>query len=181
MRPHTVSFCGRIFDLSHTFPQSLTARTASRPDGVSIRCILSCHCFTLSPTADPTSDYEYNFEGELRVFCPERYERSKAIFSHFSYALERATSFKVMRSKDNSGQINNLTVDDLADGVRYCMYFDVSRSSGDGVVELLLHVRSAYTRQFRKSGADFVKIGTLIDQKLGLRPQLVPSRKRRKK
>jgi hypothetical protein len=55
------------------------------------------------------------------------------------------------------------------------MYFDVSRSSGDGVVELLLHVRSAYTRQFRKSGADFVKIGTLIDQKLGLEPRALDS------
>lgn len=181
MRPRVVTYLGQDFDLSHTFPQSFVAKTENRPEGVSIRCILSCHCFTLSPTADSTRDYDYRFEGELRVFCCDRYELSKSISTHLQNALENARTFKAVRSKDKNGQSNNLTVDVLEDGLRYSMFFDLSQSPAGDAADLLLHVRSAYMRNFRRRGAELVRVGTLIDQKLGLRKSKNLSAKHRKK
>lgn len=150
------------------------------PGGVRVKCVMSCHCFTLSQSADTTFEYDYDHEGETRVFCPERYELSKSILAHFEYALGRAQSFKVFWDVDKSGGVNNLTVDDRNDGYRYCMYFDLSRHDDETGRYVLLQIRSAYRRDIRLSGRNQVKIGTLIDQKLGIRPMKTRKKKRKK-
>jgi hypothetical protein len=180
MRPATFSYEGKSYDLSHTFPKTFQAKTKGRPVGVNVKVALSCHCFTLKANADSGETPDYQFENEIRWFCPNRFEDSKTIHGHFDYALQRASTFNVSWTKDSSGNVNYLTIDVPEDGYRYCMYFDVGLSKDRPGCEVFLIIRSAYRQQIALKGRDHVRLGTLIDATLGIRPA-GKRRKRRKK
>lgn len=179
MRPTEIIHDDKKYDLSHTQPKTFKAFTKGRPDGASVKVVLSCHCFTLNVSADPGSKPDYNFEGEERWFCPDRYEDSKTIHGHFEYAFERASTFNVNWTKDASGNVNYLTVDSPEDGYRYCMYFDLGVSKNKDS-DVFLIVRSAYKQRISTKNRDRVRFGTLIDGVLGLRMS-GKKKKRRKK
>lgn len=60
------------------------------------------------------------------------------------------------------------------------MYFDLSRHDDETGRYVLLQIRSAYRRDIRLSSRKQVKIGTLIDQKLGIHPMKTRKKKRKK-
>lgn len=180
MRPTEFSCDGTAYDLSHTFPRIFNAITLGRPDGVPVKVVLSCHCFTLKVSADSGDAPDYQFEDEQRWFCPHRYEDSKSIHTHFQYALERATTFNVNWTSDANGNVNYLTVDSPQEGYRYCMYFDVDISKNNTASEVFIIVRSAYKQHIKFKTRDRIRLGTLIDERLGIR-NLGKKKKRRKK
>lgn len=179
-RPVEFHCGGETYDLSHTFPKIITAKTKGRPGGTPIKIILSCHCFTLKVIADSGEKPDYQFEDEVRWFCPERFEYSKSIHGHFEYALKHASSFNVFWTSDNSGNINYLTVDLPEEGFRYCIYFDIGASKKDSSCEVIINIRSAYKKRIKIKNRDRVRLGALVDQVLGIKKP-GKRRKRRKK
>jgi hypothetical protein len=139
---------------------------------------MSCHCFTDALAAEGDKPPDYNFEGERRYFCEERFQLSKSIFPHFEGAFQRARSFKVIQTRDASGNLNFLTVDNPEDGYRYCIFFDVKRRIENKSSYVLIHIRSAYRKHIKFSSRQKVKLGTLIDRALDLQK---PNRARKGK
>ena len=179
-RPDTFSYNSKDYDLRHTFSKTYVAVSEGRPDGINVVCNISCHCFTSSYCPDGAIPPDYITEGENRWFCPNRWELSKTLHAHFENALLNAARFKVFWSNDRTGSKNLLTVRNPDDGQSYCIYFDVSVQGNGANRYLLLQVRSAYLQSVNLSGRDKVRLGTVIDQILGIRQKGNRKNKRKK-
>lgn len=118
------------------------ARSKSSPVHIRVRIEYSHHCFSQDPSKliDVHPDHVYHWDGrpsDPRVFCPVRWEASKALpdlLLHLDerncYATRRNNHFAVKR--------------DLPSG-HYVVYFHVERRITGGA-DIRLFVESAYHR-----------------------------------
>lgn len=144
---------------------------------------MSSHCFTESESessSNSENSIPYVFEGERREFSLERFELSKRNWPHLESAFSSAASCKVPFDADKTGSVNDVMIDEFIDGERYCVYFDLSAKRDADGRYILFQIRSAYRKYVAVTGRQAVRLGTLIDQALGLRSRNRPKRRREK-
>lgn len=136
---------GTIYDLTHLHPKRLVYRQEakdSKPARVYVvDVIFSIHCFTrkIKPGENPDQSLLYADTRESRVFDFRRYELSKGLLAIVD-GLHR-------RKCHHSGKGNFFVVEIVnqeGELMDYEIYFDATRSSERGVVNL--YVQSAYVR-----------------------------------
>jgi hypothetical protein len=138
-------FEGMIYDLTHLHPKQLTYRQEAKGDKPErvyvVDVIFSIHCFTrgIKPGENPNRSLLYADTRESRVFDFRRYALSKEL-PNIVEELHR-------RKCHHSGKGNFFVaevIDQNGNLLNYEIYFDASRSSKKGVVNL--YVQSAYVR-----------------------------------
>jgi len=144
-------FEGVLYDLSHLHPRAVTYRqpaASGKPERTySVDIIFSLHCFTrgIKEGEKPDKAFLYRDSREARVFDFRRYELSKNLLAIIEQLHEKKCY--------HSGKGNFFVVEIITeDGARqnYEIYFEASRSSRKGVVNL--YVQSAYVRDEAHKG-----------------------------
>jgi hypothetical protein len=136
---------GALYDLGHLHPKRLTysqAAKGNKPERkYDVDVFFSMHCFTRGITEVETPDKSllYKDSRETRIFDLRRYSLSKELPA----IIDGLDS----RKCHHSGKGNFFVVEVMGqDGepIDYEIYFDATRSSKKGVVNL--YVQSAYVR-----------------------------------
>lgn len=139
------TFEGTVYDLTHLHPKHLSYRqvaTGDKPERVyTVDVTFSLHCFTrgIKPGEQPRHSLLYADSRECRVFDFRRYALSRELPAIVE-ELHRRKCY-------HSGKGNFFVVELVThEGERldYEIYFEASRSSRKGVVNL--YVQSAYVR-----------------------------------
>lgn len=138
-------FCGKIYDLAHLHPRSITYEqpaTANAPTRVyRVDVIFGLHCFTRGRNLNVSRKDAllYGDDRETRVFDFVRYELSKR--------LPEIVEGLAQRKCYHTGKGNFFSVEIVReDGqiVEYDVFFVATRSSANGKINLF--VQSAYVR-----------------------------------
>lgn len=140
------------YDLSHLHPRQVVFRQAAadgRPEReYVVQVIFGLHCFTRNPKDGepaPEPALWYSDSRESRIFDFGRYELSKQLPGVIDQLLERKCYHS---GKGNFFVVELVTVD--GQKAEYEIYFDASRASVKGVVNL--YVQSAYVRDQKHAG-----------------------------
>jgi len=138
-------FEGVVYNLEHLHPKHLTFKQESKDNKperqYEVDVIFSMHCFTrgIKPDETPDKSLLYVDSRESRVFDFRRYALSK----NLPAIVKKLHS----RKCHHSGKGNFFVVEILTDEgerLNYEIYFEASRSSKKGVINL--YVQSAYVR-----------------------------------
>ena len=149
-------FCGKIYDLAHLHPRSVTyvqaAKGATPARVYRVDVIFGLHCFTRGRDLDVTRENAllYRDDRETRVFDFVRYELSKR--------LPEIVEGLAQRKCYHTGRGNFFSVEIVReDGqvVEYDVFFVASRSSVKGKINLF--VQSAYVRDANHASSPPVK------------------------
>jgi hypothetical protein len=138
-------FCGKVYDLAHLHPRSVTYEQPARGDAPArvyrVDLIFGLHCFTRA--RGQNVPYEnvllYGDDREMRVFDFVRYELSKR--------LPEIIEGLAQRKCYHTGKGNFFSVEIVqGDGkvIEYDIFFVASRSTAKGKINLF--VQSAYLR-----------------------------------
>lgn len=138
-------FEGVIYDLAHLHPKRITfiqEAKDNKPERLyEVDVIFSMHCFTRGTKTgeNPNTNLLYKDSRESRIFDFRRYELSKQLPKIVGELLRKKCHHS---EKGNFFVVEVLT--DKGERLNYEIYFDASRSSKRGVINLF--VRSAYVR-----------------------------------
>lgn len=175
MKWNEFTYDSEIYDLSHLHPFTweYTAKAAKkRPERIyKFHVIFSMHCFTRDPLKDEQVAEDLWYEGpeERRVFCFDRHGFSAKLPNIIQNLGDRICwhthhgNFFTIELADKSGQ-----------KVEYEIYFDVTRASRRGWLNLV--VQSAYARtedyqtkqpKKRKIRLDVIAYNTQAKKKIG--------------
>lgn len=163
VRPADFVLNGRLYDLTHLSGFVVQTTTQRRPNGISVYCSFSHHCFT---TAAETEQCSYAHEGEYRDFCPNRYAWSLRLPDLIRNAVAVAQDFRVFVSSDKNGARKFVIIEDHVSGDKYHAYFDTARSTLP-YADIKMTIASAYLRPVARMH-EKTKLGTVFDRQMGL-------------
>ncbi|WP_273184481.1 hypothetical protein [Hyphomonas adhaerens] len=174
-RPDTFVVGGVSYDLTHTAGFVRQCVTKYAPNGLSVLCSFTHHCFTRDGATDNPN---YTCEGESRNFCLDRYNDSLILPGLIVTYLDNCQAMKIYRTKDKNGAAKLMILNDPQLNQPYFVYFDLTRSNSK-YADVKMTVASAF-RKTRYKPQDYAKLGTELDRVIGSIPKL-RNKKRPKK
>lgn len=174
LRPETYRHGRLDYDLTHMSGFIRQCVTLHNPDGLSVLCTFSHHCFTIEGAPHNST---YTLEGEQRDFCPNRHAESLRLPQLIRAHIDACQYMRVYRSKDRNGASKLMILDDPTSNEAYFVYFDLTRSTNK-YADIKLTVASAFRKPYYKP-RDHAKLGTELDRVMGALPR--PRKKKRPK
>lgn len=178
VRPDNFIFKSNKYDLTHLETCEHWAVTEHQPEGIQVRVVYTCHCFTEAKNKFSEIETPYNEEGENRHFSVNRHQMSIKLPMIISAAIENARRFKVFTRSDKNGAFNYVILENPKNKTTYSVFFDLAKKPGRIIV---MTVKSAYENTNQTSSRDKTNLGTLFDKTMGLRPKKNHKRKKKKK